>query len=329
MQFDPRHELLLSRVLASLRPVLIAFLVMHGAALSQGAETPISFCNVLFVGNLCAALVVLIWFKPAPIWSDLKRLPKRVRWGLVLDGGLAALNSALIYTGLEYTSSTNAILLGRLAPVLYALSGALVFGRLIAKREWLGFSFIIAGILVVALVGANWMVNKGDGLILLSTVVFAASANLGKAVLDQDVSLRALVFVRNASSSVIFFFIANIIFGPHHFADAFAGQLWLVMVIYALLIIVISQFLWFDASSKLDSISVGRWSTPAPAIGVLAAALLNRQWPASNQVVGLLVIMVGVVITAFAKTKPAKPKEEREQMAELAASGADAISPVT
>ena len=329
MQFDPRHELLLSRVLASLRPVLIAFLVMHGAVLSQGTETPISFCNVLFVGNLCAALVVLIWFKPAPIWNDLKRLPKRVRWGLVLDGGLAALNSALIYTGLEYTSSTNAILLGRLAPVLYALSGALVFGRLIAKREWLGFSFIIAGILVVALVGANWMVNKGDGLILLSTVVFAASANLGKAVLDLDVSLRALVFVRNASSSVIFFFIANIIFGPHHFADAFAGQLWLVMVIYALLIIVISQFLWFDASSKLDSISVGRWSTPAPAIGVLAAALLNRQWPASNQVVGLLVIMVGVVITAFAKTKPAKPKEEREQMAELAASGADAISPVT
>jgi hypothetical protein len=35
------------------------------------------------------------------------------------------------------------------------------------------------------------------------------------------------------------------------------------------------------------------------------------------------------VITAFAKTKPAKLKEEREQMAELAASGADAISPVT
>jgi drug/metabolite transporter (DMT)-like permease len=248
---------------------------------------------------------------------------------LVLDGGLAALNSALIYTGLEYTSSTNAILLGRLAPVLYALSGAIVFGRLIAKREWLGFSFIIAGILMVALVGANWMVNKGDALILLSTVVFAASANLGKAVLDQDVSLRALVFVRNASSSVIFFFIANIVFGPHHFADAFAGQLWIVMAIYALLIIVISQFLWFDASSKLDSISVGRWSTPAPAIGVLAAALLNRQWPASNQVVGLLVIMVGVVITAFAKTKPTKLKEEREQMAELAASGADAISPVT
>lgn len=328
MPLDPRYELLLSRVLAALRPVLIAFLVMHGTALSRGAATPLSFCNVLFVGNLCAALVVLSWFKPGPIWSDLKRLPKRVRWGLVLDGGLAALNSALIYTGLEYTSSTNAILLGRLAPVLYALAGAVVFGRLISRREWLGFGFIIAGTLVVALIGANWMVNKGDALILLSAVVFAISSVLGKAVLDQDVSLRALVFVRNASSSLIFFVIANVVFGPHHFADAFSGQLWIVMAIYALLIIVVAQFLWFDASSKLDSISVGRWATPAPAIGVLAAVLLNRQWPASNQLLGLLVIMVGVVITAFGKTRPAKRKQEQEQMAELAANAANAIAPV-
>ena len=329
MQIDPRFELLLSRVLAALRPVVIAFLVMHGTALSQGANTPISFCNVLFVGNLCAALVVLAWFGPAPIWNDIKGLPKRVRWGLVLNGGLAALNSALIYTGLEYTSSTNAILLGRLAPVLYALSGAMIFGRFISRREWLGFGFIIAGTVVVALIGASWTINRGDALILLSTVVFAMSSILGKTILDQDVSLRALVFAQNASSSIVFFAIANIVFGPHHFADAFAGQLWIVMAIYALVIIVVAQFLWFDATDKLDSVSVGRWATPAPAVGVLVAALLNRQWPASNQIVGLLVIMVGVVITALGKPKPAQAQQEQEEMAELAANGANAIAPVT
>ncbi|MCP9804819.1 hypothetical protein KBY75_14765, partial [Cyanobium sp. T1G-Tous] len=79
----------------------------------------------------------------------------------------------------------------------------------------------------------------------------------------------------------------------------------------------------------LDSISVGRWATPAPAVGVLVAALLNRQWPASNQVVGLLVIMVGVMITAFGKSKPAIGKQEQEQMAELAANGANVIAPLT
>jgi len=74
---------------------------------------------------------------------------------------------------------------------------------------------------------------------------------------------------------------------------------------------------------------VGRWATPAPAIGVLAAALLNQQWPASNQLAGLVVIMVGVVITAFGKAKPPGVKQEQEQMAELAANAANAIAPVT
>jgi drug/metabolite transporter (DMT)-like permease len=61
----------------------------------------------------------------------------------------------------------------------------------------------------------------------------------------------------------------------------------------------------------------------------VVAALLNRQWPASNQIVGLLVIMVGVVITALGKPKPAEAQQEQEEMAELAANGANAIAPVT
>lgn len=329
MALDPRAELLLSRVLAAMRPVVIAFLVANGMALSGGLATPISFCNVLFVGNVCAALVVLVWFGPGPLFEDLRRLSRKDHWGLVVNGGLATLNAALIYTGLEYTSSTNAILLGRLAPVLYALLGALVFGRAVSRREWLGFSFIIAGTVVVALIGSAGGLNKGDALMILAGFVFALGAIAGKMLLDQKVSLPALVFARNASSSVIFFAIANIVFGPHHFVDLFSGQLWIVMIIYALIIIVIAQFLWFSASSKLDSVSVGRWATPAPAIGVLAAALLNRQLPSSEQIVGLVVIMVGVVITAFGQSKPKTPQAEAARMAELANNGASAIAPVT
>lgn len=329
MQIDPRYEILLSRVLAALRPVIIAFLVMNGAALAQGATTPISFCNVLFVGDICAALVVLTLSTPAALAKDISTLSYRSKLGLIADGGLTALNSALIYTGLEYTSSTNAILLGRLAPVLYAISGALIFRRAISRNEWVGFSFIIIGVLLVALIESNFAVNKGDALILASTAVFAASAVIGKHLLGNAVPLRAIVFSRNGVSSIVFFVIANIVFGPHHFADAFSGKLWILMTVYAGLVIVVSQFLWFEASSRLDSISVGRWATPAPAIGVFAAAALNRQWPSSIQVVGLAVIMIGVSITAFGTPKKLKPRDEALRMAELSTGASSSISPVT
>jgi len=296
--------------------------------LSGGVKDALSFCNVLFVGNLCAALVVVSWFRPGPILADLKALPRLIKLALVFDGALAALTSGLIFSGLMYTSSTNAILLGRLAPVLYGLAGALIFGSVITRREWFGFGFIIAGTLVVALIGNGGMVDKGDALILLSTVVFAFSAVLSKAVLNRNVTLRGLVFARNASSGLIFFVIANIIYGPHHFANAFSGSLWLVMGIYALIAIVISQFLWFDATNRLDSISLSRWATPAPAIGVLAAALLNQQLPNSSQISGLVIVMIGVVISSFSTRSPRQPNEEKQRLAEISSNSCETASPV-
>ncbi len=328
MVLNPYLEVLVSRVLAALRPVLIGFMVTNVMNLSGGVKDALSFCNVLFVGNLCAALVVVSWFRPGPILADLKALPRLIKLALVFDGALAALTSGLIFSGLMYTSSTNAILLGRLAPVLYGLAGALIFGSVITRREWFGFGFIIAGTLVVALIGNGGMVDKGDALILLSTVVFAFSAVLSKAVLNRNVTLRGLVFARNASSGLIFFVIANIIYGPHHFANAFSGSLWLVMGIYALIAIVISQFLWFDATNRLDSISLSRWATPAPAIGVLAAALLNQQLPNSSQISGLVIVMIGVVISSFSTRSPRQPNEEKQRLAEISSNSCETASPV-
>jgi drug/metabolite transporter (DMT)-like permease len=325
---DPRIKLLISRTLASMRPAVIAFLVANGAALSGGMPSAISFCNVLFVGNLCAALVILAWFGPRRIGDDLRVLPPRLVVGLVLNGGLASLLSALIFTGLEYTSATNTILLSRLAPVLFALAGAMLFRQRISRSEWLGFGFIVVGTLLLALLEGHGALNQGDGLILLSTVVFAVTAINGKLLLTKEVSLPVLVFMRNASSSLIFFAIATALFGFHHFADLVSGSLWIVMSVYALLIICMSDYLWYDSVDSLDSIAVGRWATPAPAIAVLFSATINHELPSRSQLLSFLVIMVGVLITAFGRLRP-PAKQEPMAKAALMADGDNLVMPVS
>jgi len=325
---DPRLKLLASRTLASLRPAVIAFLVAKGVELSGGRPSPISFCNVLFVGNLCAALVILGFFGPRRIVRELRAVPLRLQWGLVVNGAMASLLSALVFSGLAYTSATNAILLSRLAPVLFAIAGALVFRQRIARAEWLGFGFIIAGTLLLAVLAGHGGLGKGDALILLSTVVFAITAITGKIMLREDVSLPVLVFMRNASSSLIFFVIANCVYGPHHFADLFSGQLWIAMLIYASLIICLADYLWYDSVDQLDSITVGRWATPAPALAVAAASLLNHTIPSRDQLLGFVVIMVGVLISAFAKPRP-RPAQERLATQVLAAEGDNVVMPVS
>ena len=323
---NPKLMLVVSRALAALRPSLIAFLAVNAQSFSGGSPTPISFCNLLFVGNMCAALTVLTWFGPKPIIHDLKTMPAKRLWGLFMNGCLAALLSTLIFMGLKDTMVTNAVLLGRLGPVIYALAGAVIFGKAIFKTEWIGFSLIFLGIVAIVLIGNNFQVNSGDIYILASTVVYALTSILGKFMLSAETPLCTVVFSRNFVSAVIFFIIAMTVFGPHHFMDAFSGQLWIVMSIYALIVIVLSQLLWYAALGQLDSRVVGKWTSLAPLFGVTYAFLLNRERPSEVQIIAFGVIMMGIWITTFGKKRLTQPEDRAITIKEMAVRGESAAT---
>ncbi|NER19413.1 MAG: DMT family transporter [Symploca sp. SIO1C2] len=320
-RINPKLMLVVSRAMVALRPSLIAFLIANAQILSGGMDTPISFCNVLFVGNLCAALVVLSWFGVSSIIQDLRQTPPKILIGLFINGCLASLLSALIFVGLNYTMVTNAVLLARLGPILYALAGALIFGKVIRKWEWLGFSLIGVGILAILLISTNFQFNRGDLLILASSFVYAITSIIGKLMLAKDTPLRTVVFTRNFVSSIIFFAIASIVFGPEHFSETFAGQLWIVMSIYALILIVLGQFLWYAALGRLDSRVVGKWTSATPIFGVIFAFFLNGERPNEIQVIAFVVIMIGIWITTLGKQMPLKPEEKDMATQELAVKG--------
>lgn len=309
-RIDPKGMLVASRALSASRPALIGFLVAKGAELSGGAAHPISFCNILFVGNLCASLVVGFWFGFGNIARDIRGLKPKVLAGLLINGCLATLLSALIFTGLQYTTVTNAVLLGRLGPVLFALTGALVLGKQIRRLEWVGFSLIAVGVVAIALKTSSFEVNRGDFLILLSTLVFAVSSLVNKLMVAKAATLPVVVFSRNLLSSVIFFFIAMELFGPEHFSDAFSGKLWIIMSIYSLVVIVFAQFLWYASVDSLDSRTIGRLTVLSPIFGVTYAFLLNGERPSGIQLVTLMVIIAGVLIASLDGHKKVESRPE-------------------
>ncbi|MEA5470485.1 DMT family transporter [Spirulina sp. 06S082] len=307
---NPKLLLVTSRALAALRPSLIAFLIANATLLSGGMETPISFCNVLFVGNLCAALAVVMWFGFKPIIEDLRSLDTKTWIGLSINGCLAALLSTLIFLGLRDTTVTNAVLLGRFGPVIYALIGAIVLKKKILKWEWVGFSFIIIGILAIVLISNNFQINQGDLLILGSTLCYAATSLIGKLMLSKSHNLRVIVFSRNFISSTVFLIVVSILFGPSHFSEAFSGQLWIAMSIYAVIIIVLAQFMWYFALEKLDSKTIGKWTVLSPIFGVTFAFILNGERPSWVQVIAFTIIMSGVLITNLSKQIKSMPTAE-------------------
>lgn len=302
--------LVASRALSAARPAIIALLITSGPALSDGVMHPISFCNVLFIGNFCASLLVGFWFGFSTILTDFRSLKTTVKLGLLLNGCLATVLSTLIFLGLQETTVTNAVLLGRLGPVLFALAGAILLGKSVRFLEWVGFSLIAVGAVAIALHSSDYRANHGDLLILLSTLVFAVSALVNQLMIANAATLHVVVFSRNFLSSVIFFVVAMQLFGPGHFGDTFSGSLWIIMAIYSLVVIVFAQFLWYASINHLDSRIVGRLTVLSPVFGVGYAFLINGEVPSPMQLSTLLLIVIGVMIASIGGQKYANPKIE-------------------
>jgi drug/metabolite transporter (DMT)-like permease len=301
-----------SRALQSLATPVVALLVSTAAALGGQIEDAISFCNVLFVGNLCAALVVLANFGPRKLYQDLRVMGRRVWIEALIFGALAALLSSPIFTALETTSVTNVVLLARLGPVFYVIAGAALLGFAVTRSEWLGFGLIGVGVVATVLAGSGFMVAIGDLLILASAVVFAAVTLMGKRLMPQT-GLGALMFVRNFLSAIVFFVIASVFFGPEHFAEAFYGPLWGIMLVYALVVIVAAQLLWYRGIAKLTPASVARWTVMTPALAVAFAYFINGERPSWVQLTALAVITVGIVVSSLGKRTPKGQPENAEQ----------------
>ena len=314
---NPKLLLVLSRALAAARPAILSFLITQGDRLGGNTKIPISFCNVLFVGNFCSAIAVGIFFNFRTIFHELTRLSAKILVGLFVNGCLAALLSALIFLGLQQTSVTNTVLIGRLGPVLYAVLGSILLRNRITKFEIAGFSLIVVGIAAITLKQSNFMLNQGDALILLSTLVYTCTALIGRIALADRCSLAVVVFTRNFVSSVVFFVIAIFLFGFSHFMDLFSGQLWIVMSVYGLIVVVLAQLLWYSALKRLDSKTVGGLTSLSPIFGICYAYLLNGESPSSVQLSSLVVILLGLFISNISKKKPRVQEKELKKMSDM------------
>ena len=303
--------LVVSRALQALSAPLVALLVATAAGLGAGAEDAISFCNVLFVGNLCASAVVGSTYGPKTIWRQVRALPPRVLFEILVFASLAALLSSLIFMGLEKGSVTNTVLLARIGPVLYALMGTAFLGQSCSGNEWLGFGLIGIGVFATVLVGNDFQVSEGDLFILASGGVFALVTLMGKRLLPV-LGIPALVMSRNLLSAIVFFFIANVFYGPQHFADAFYGPLWGIMLAYAAVVIVAAQLAYYRALDRLTPASIARWAAFTPVVSFGYAVVINGESPTTTQIAALAFVTAGTVVASLGRLTPPGTSESGE-----------------
>jgi drug/metabolite transporter (DMT)-like permease len=276
-----------------------------GAQHLVNGHNPISYCNVLFVGNLCALFVLIAIHRKQWHRHTLKQISAQEWIGLAIVAILAgALAPGLIFQALSLTPVTNVLLLGRLEPPLTLALSIWLLGDRLNRWEVLGSIVAFGGVLLTILLQptmanimpvAGFRVGVGELMAVSGAVCLSIATIVVKKYLT-NVPLGINNTVRTGLGTIVYFFVAVWMYGFDHFMDALSPFLWQWMLVYSLVIVVIGQSLWnqgFRFSSIATASLIGSF---APIVGILAAYLILGEVPTRAQYIGGMVILLGLFL---------------------------------
>lgn len=129
-----------------------------------------------------------------------------------------------------------------------------------------------------------------------ASVAIAASTIISKKHLLQ-IPLGIYNIFRTALGTVIFFFIALVLYGRNHFADVFSPFLWQWMFLYGGLIVVLGQSFWIKGLKTSTASMASLVSSFGPIVGIIAAYLILGEAPTRPQYIGGSLILVGIFLS--------------------------------
>ena len=283
-----------------------------GAANAIDGSNPISFCNVLFVGNICALLALLAIYSRQWNPSSISRLTISNWFGLmavaILSGALAP---ALFFFALEQTAVNNVVLISRIEPPITLALSVLFLKAKVNTPIIIGSLLAFGGVVITvvlqpkentALTMGLLSIGKGELMIALAAIATAISNVLSQGNLDR-VPLGILTIFRTALGTVIFFALAVKLFGFEHFEGVFAPIVWQWMLVYGAIIVVGGQLAWFQGLKTTSAADVSLASSISPLAGIVSAYLILGEVPSIAHYIGGTVIIIGIILNQVGKSR--------------------------
>lgn len=288
---------------------IVRKLTVLGAQQAGDGPNPISLCNVLFIGNLCAFLYLSLLFRRDLSRENLAKLDRGVVTRLTVVAALSgALAPALTFSALMHTSVANVVLLGRIEPPLLLVLSIVLLGERVGRWTAIGAAVSFLGVVLTVVLqeGATWMLGRGEVLALFGAASLAFATILGKRLLST-VPIGLFSCVRTGLGTVFFFTAAVALYGAHHFAEAFSPLLWRWMLVYALVVVVGGQLCWFGGVRSVPAARVSIATSFTPVAGLAFAVVLLDERLNTAQIVGTAVIVLGIAIARIDQRSDRQP----------------------
>jgi drug/metabolite transporter (DMT)-like permease len=274
-----------------------------GAAQFMNGHNPISLCNVLFVGNVCALGLMLVVYRSQLTAENLRKISK-LEWinltiVAILSGAFAP---AAIFRALALSPANNIILLGRLEVPLILILSRFILQERLNRYQKIGTFVVLIGI-IVAVMGdridlsqSSLMLGTGEILTISAAVASAIATLINKQKLST-IPVGIYGIFRTGLGSIVFFVFAILLYGSGHFAEMFSPFLWQWMLVYGGMIVVVGQSLWIKGSRD-SSLTVSTIvSCFHPIAGMLFAYWILAEVPTIQQVIGSIILLSGLLLS--------------------------------
>ena len=302
--FSGRLSLLLAITIFGAANAVTRKLTEIGAQHLIDGRNPISFCNVLFVGNLCALVLLIVIYHRQLQVDKLRQISFKQWLNLLIVtilGGVVT--PTLIFIALSITTVNNVILIGQIdTPLVLALSVWLLQDRV---NNWVVLGALVSFIGVTltvflqpsevgAMVQMSMETGRGELLVIIAAIS-EAIANVISRISLEAIPLGIFSVVRMVVGTIVFFTVVIILYGPEHFIDISSPFLWQWMLVYSAVIVVGGQLLWFSGLRQSSASEVSFATSFNPLAGILAAYLILGEAPTIAQYIGGFVILCGII----------------------------------
>jgi drug/metabolite transporter (DMT)-like permease len=286
---------------------LVALMWAGNALVGRASRDLVPPLTLAFV-RWAGALVIVLPFALPHLKADLPAL--KAKAGIVAALGVlgVALFNALLYSGVHYTTATNALLIQAAIPPLIILFAFLLFGERSGVRQLGAVALSLAGVVIVVSRGdpevlLHFRVGLGEALVLAAVAVWALYTAL----------LRLRPTVHPFSLLSVTFAIGVLLMAPAAAFEAWRGErvIWnggaLGAMAYVAVFPSVAAYLLFNRGVELiGAARAGQFINLMPLFGAVLAVLLLGEPLAPYHLVGGGLIVAGVVGYALADRRAAR-----------------------
>ena len=242
------------------------------------------------------------------------RMPRRDIMEFILIGvGGQVVAQLFITWGVRFSLASNAALLMLALPVSTAVMAYFFLGERMSPVRWVSFALALAG--VVECSGVDWkeldMTSSkffwGNVMIFLSVNGSAFYNTYSKKLLKRYSPLRVLLY----SYYAVFVFLLPITLysepGSLHDLPRFTVQIWIGLLLLAVLQYFLSMVLFLNVLTRLDATQAGLSNYLIPFFGLIIAAIVLGERLTTPMIAGgILVLASTLLITVYEERKRAR-----------------------